>query len=226
MTVLTDVDVLGDVARRPVPPQVARAATGWWVLRAQAMDLVREQGLQTRASWRIVPLDGEPGENRLAVHGRATPAGALAGASSAVSRPWLCAVATIGDALEQQVGELFAQRRTLGVALDSLGNELLFALSRRVQDRHRAEARKQGLTVAGELRAGDPGPLQLQAQHTVLQLAGRPTSAWPRPAPLMMNPASPPPSCRAWARRCRCRPGRAVTTMPLARALHLVKNAA
>ena len=157
MTILTDVDVLRDVAAGRVPPQVARRDK-LVALRAQAMDLVREQGLlQTRASWRIVPLEGEPGE-----------AGSLCMDGQRLQAPWLvpssgrltavaCAVATIGDALEQHVGELFAQRRAaLGVALDSLGNELLFALSRRVQDRLWAEARQQGLTVAGELRAGDP----------------------------------------------------------------------
>ncbi|HMW22891.1 MAG TPA: hypothetical protein PKC59_05610 [Burkholderiaceae bacterium] len=188
MTVLTDVDVLRDVAAGRVPPQVARRDK-LVALRAQAMDLVREQGLlQTRASWRIVPLDGEPGE-----------AGSLCMDGQRLQAPWLvpssgrltavaCAVATIGDALEQHVGELFAQRRAaLGVALDSLGNELLFALSRRVQDRLWAEARKQGLTVAGELRAGDPG-LQLQAQHTVLQLAGAADIGVALTRTLMMNP--------------------------------------
>ena len=98
------------MCRRPVPPQVARRDK-LVALRAQAMDLVREQGLlQTRASWRIVPLS---------TASRAKPARGMDGQrlqapwlvpSSAVSRPWLARVATIGDALEQHVGELFAQR--------------------------------------------------------------------------------------------------------------------
>ncbi len=60
---------------------------------------------------------------------------------------------------------------SLALALDELGNELLFALSRRVQDRIVIEARKAQLTAAGELRAGDPG-LPLEAQAAVLRLAG------------------------------------------------------
>ncbi|MDE1950499.1 MAG: hypothetical protein KGI35_17915, partial [Burkholderiales bacterium] len=91
--------------------------------------------------------------------------------------------------LEHFVGTLFAQRRaSLAVMLDSLGNELLFALSRRVQDRILGEARRQGLTVAGELRAGDPG-LQLQAQRTVLQLAGAADIGINLTPTLMMQPA-------------------------------------
>jgi hypothetical protein len=188
MTVLTDVDVLRDVAAGRVPPQVARRDK-LVALRAQAMALVREHNLlQTRASWRIVALEGEPGE-----------AGWLCLDGQRLQAPWLvptsgqltavaCAVVTIGQALEQRVGELFAQRQaSLGVALDSLGNELLFAFSRRVQDRMWAEARKQGLTVAGELRAGDPG-LQLQAQHTVLKLAGAADIGVNLTSTMMMNP--------------------------------------
>ena len=47
---------------------------------------------------------------------------------------------TLGPALERRVTALFAERRmSLALALDKLGNELLFALSRRVagSDRHR-----------------------------------------------------------------------------------------
>ena len=55
-------------------------------------------------------------------------------------------------------------------ALDELGNAMLFALSRRVQDRIVIAARRQQLTAAGELRAGDPG-LPLQAQAAVHRLA-------------------------------------------------------
>jgi hypothetical protein len=82
-----------------------------------------------------------------------------------------CAVATLGQALTDRVAELFAQRRAaLAVALDSLGNELLFALARRVQDRILAETMRKHLTMAGELRPGDPG-LGLDAQAAVLRLA-------------------------------------------------------
>ena len=60
---------------------------------------------------------------------------------------------------------------SLALALDKLGNELLSALSRRVQDRIIIDARNAGLTAAGELRAGDPG-LPLSAQSAVYRLAG------------------------------------------------------
>jgi hypothetical protein len=66
---------------------------------------------------------------------------------------------------------LFAQRRaSLAMALDELGNELLFDISRRAQDRMQAEVNRSGLSMSGELRAGDPG-LALDAQGAVLRLA-------------------------------------------------------
>jgi hypothetical protein len=60
---------------------------------------------------------------------------------------------------------------SLALALDKLGNELLFALSRRVEDWIVVAARKAQLTAAGELRAGDPG-LPLEAQAAMQRLAG------------------------------------------------------
>jgi hypothetical protein len=82
-----------------------------------------------------------------------------------------CAVASLGQALTDRVAALFAQRRAaLALALDELGNELLFALTRRVQDRMLAQTLRKGLTMAGELRPGDPG-LALDAQGAVLRLA-------------------------------------------------------
>ena len=81
-------------------------------------------------------------------------------------------IITLGPALEQRVSALFAERRmSLALALDKLGNELLFALSRRVEDWIIIAARKAQLTVAGELRAGDPG-LPLEAQAAMQRLAG------------------------------------------------------
>lgn len=81
------------------------------------------------------------------------------------------AVCTLGPALERRTTALFAERRTsLALALDGVGNELAFVLSRLLQDRILAEARKRQLSAAGELRAGDPG-LPLAAQAAVLRLA-------------------------------------------------------
>ena len=56
------------------------------------------------------------------------------------------------------------------MALDELGNELVFAVSRRAQDRMLADAARRKLCMAGELRPGDPG-LALDAQAAVLRLA-------------------------------------------------------
>src|SRR6516164_5953503 len=81
------------------------------------------------------------------------------------------AVCTLGPALERRTTALFAERRTsLALALDGVGNELALVLSRLLQDRILAEARKRQLSAAGELRAGDPG-LPLAAQAAVLRLA-------------------------------------------------------
>jgi hypothetical protein len=185
---LDDVDVLREVERGRVPSAVARRAR-LVALRSEAIAMVRDDALlRARATWRIVPLEGEPGEaGRLCVDGRSIEAPWLVPASGRLSAVG-CAVATIGDALEHRVGALFTQRQaSLAVALDSLGNELLFALSRRVQDRLLNEARKQGLSVAGELRAGDPG-LQLSAQQTVLELAGAADIGVALTRTMMMNP--------------------------------------
>lgn len=56
------------------------------------------------------------------------------------------------------------------MALDALANEMLFAVIRRMQDRMLSECKRKRLTMAGELRAGDPG-LNLSAQAAVLRLA-------------------------------------------------------
>ena len=59
---------------------------------------------------------------------------------------------------------------SMALALDDVANDLLLAVSRRLQDRILLTARMQGLTMAGELRPGDPG-LSLNAQAGVLRLA-------------------------------------------------------
>lgn len=180
--------VLRDVEAGAVPAAVARR--GRLVdLRRQALALVRGEGLlDARASWRIAALRGEPGASgwleldggRLQAPWLVPESGQLTGVASAV--------ATLGDAIEQRIGRLFAARRaSLAVALDAVANELLFALSRRVQDRMLAAARRAGLCVAGELRAGDPG-LALDAQRTVLDLAGAEAIGVRLSSALMMQP--------------------------------------
>jgi len=139
--------------------------------RRDALDLVNRENLLNAAfCYRIVPLD-EPPSDVLRAAGETLDAVRLVpetGQLTAVA----VGVCTLGPALEQRATALFAERRvSLALALDELSNGILFALSRRVQDRIVIEARKQQLTTAGELRAGDPG-LPLQAQAAVQRLAG------------------------------------------------------
>lgn len=172
MPLLENADVIAEVMRGRVPAAVTRRDK-LIALRREALAMAAELDLvQARASWRVVPLEGLPGEaGWLCVDGELLQAPWLVPASGELTGV-ACAALTIGPRLEEQVSRLFDERKvSLAVALDSVGNELLFALSRRVQDRIFAGVRKQGLTMAGELRAGDPG-LSLSSQRIVLRLAG------------------------------------------------------
>jgi hypothetical protein len=142
--------------------------------RRDAIDLIeRETLLHAAFCYRIVALD-EPPSHVLRAGGEALDALRLVPKSGQLTALGV-GICTLGPALEQRVSVLFAERRmSLALALDRLGNELLSALSRRVQDRIVSEARKAGLTAAGELRAGDPG-LPMAAQTAVHRLAGADT---------------------------------------------------
>jgi hypothetical protein len=142
--------------------------------RREAIELIEQEDLIDPAySYRIVPLD-EPPRDRLRLGGEVLDAMRLVPESGQLTAV-AAAVCTLGMALERRTTALFAERRTsLALALDTVGNELLFALSRRLQDRILAEARRLQLSAAGELRAGDPG-LPLGAQATVLRLAAADT---------------------------------------------------
>lgn len=181
-------DVLGQVARSPVPARIARREK-LVALREEAMALVRAESLvEARGIWRMALLEGEPGA-----------AGWLCVDGEHLDAPWLvpesgrltavaCAVLTIGPAIDERIRTLFdARQASLALALDGVANEMVFALSRRVQDHLLATVRRDGLTVAGELRAGDPG-LALQAQSTVLKLAGAAAIGVDLTSTLMMRP--------------------------------------
>ncbi len=139
--------------------------------RRDAIELVeRENLLDAAYCYRIVPLD-EPPSDVLRAGGETLDALRLVPESGQLTAI-AAGICTLGPALERRTTALFAERRmSLALALDKLGNEFLFALSRRVQDRIVGEARKAKLTAAGELRAGDPG-LPLSAQAAVQRLAG------------------------------------------------------
>lgn len=138
--------------------------------RDEALDLARRERLVAGAySYAIVPLTAPAGPV-LHAGAEAFDAPRLVPESGELTA-LACAACTIGPRLEHRVSELFAERRrSLALALDRLGNALLLALCRLMQDRMLANAKRQGLTMAGELRAGDPG-LALDAQGAVLRLA-------------------------------------------------------
>ena len=138
-------------------------------LRARALELAREEGLgESGYALRIVALESED-EGTLTLEGETLFA------------PWLrpetgrltalgVGLATLGPALEQRVTQLFAEKKaTLALALDQLGNEFLFATAARLEVRLRMQAKRRGLSMAGELHPGDPG-LDLAAQANLMRL--------------------------------------------------------
>lgn len=166
MRVSRGFDILRSVA---AAPRAGMSATRLR-LRQQAVELVRAEQLADAAyCYDIVGLDA-PAADLLHARGETLHAPRLLPESGRLTA-LACAVCTLGPALETRIGTLFAERRaSLAMALDALGNELLMAISRRAQDRMLVDARRRGLTMAGELRAGDPG-LALDAQASVLRLA-------------------------------------------------------
>jgi len=170
MGTVRGIELLRRVQRAPAREGDGRGAPARARLREEALELAQREALVDAAyCWRVVALEA--------------PAGAhLHAGGERLHAPWLlpeageltalaCLVCTLGERLERRICELFAERRAaLALALDELGNELLFELARRAQDRLHARVRRGGLAMAGELRAGDPG-LALQAQPAVLRLA-------------------------------------------------------
>lgn len=162
----TGIDVLSTVAAQP-DGGGSRAR-----YRREALEIVEREGLlETAWSYRIVPLEADAVAGApLRLGGEALDAGRLIPDSGRLTALG-CAVCTIGPALERRVSALFAERRmSLALALDGVGNALLLELARRLQDGMQADARRRGLTMAGELRPGDPG-MGLDAQAAVLRLA-------------------------------------------------------
>jgi hypothetical protein len=166
MPAIHGINLVREVAAAPYTRRTLRSR-----FRNEALDLVeREKLIDPVYSYRIVPLDA-PQKDALHAGGETLDALRLVperGQLTAVAS----GVCTLGPALERRTNDLCAERRmSLALALDEVGNDLLFALSRRLQDRIVAEARRHGLSAAGELRAGDPG-LPLQAQAAVHRLCG------------------------------------------------------
>lgn len=138
---------------------------------SKAVEFAQERGLG-EAQWvfDVVALDETPSAN-LRVGGEVLHAPRLLPESGELSALAFGAC-TLGSTVSDHVAALFAERRiSLALALDRLGNEMLLEASRLLQDSILASVRRRGLTMAGELRPGDPG-LALNSQPTVLRLAG------------------------------------------------------
>jgi hypothetical protein len=159
--VLRQIDTAGGQARRPAADR----------LRRQALDFARERGLGRAACvFDVVALDAA--ENGvLSLRGESLHAPRLIPQSGELAALAFGAC-TLGAAISERVAALFGERRpALALALDALGNEMVTEASRRLQDLVLALVRRRGLTMAGELRPGDPG-LALAAQPAVLRFAG------------------------------------------------------
>lgn len=161
--------MLRDIAAAP-PLQGSGALRARF--RAEALALAgAEDFLQAAFTFNVVPLDAPADSDVLRAGGEAFDAPWMRPESGELTALGFIAC-TIGPGLEERVRGLFAERRaSLALALDSLGTELLLAVSRRSQDALMADVKRRGLTMAGELRPGDPG-LALETQSAVLRLAG------------------------------------------------------
>jgi hypothetical protein len=150
-----------------LPPAHARR-------RCAALALARDEGLVEAAySYRIVPLTAA-NDGRFELAGETLPAPWLVPESGQLTA-LACAVCTIGPRLDARIRDLFqARRAALALELDRLGNQLLAALNRVLQDRMHGDVRRRGLSMAGELRSGDPG-LGIETQPGVLRLAAADT---------------------------------------------------
>lgn len=139
-------------------------------LRRDALALIEAEELVCASySYAIVPLDKVAGET-LHAGGECLKAPQLLPESGELTALGV-GVCTLGPKVDARTTALFAQRKgSLALALDWVSSEMLFALGRRMQDRLLADTLKQGLSMAGELRAGDPG-LDISEQAAVLRLA-------------------------------------------------------
>jgi len=139
-------------------------------LRREALSMaLTEQLVEAAYSYRVVALEAPAGPS-LRAGGETFDASRLLPQTGTLTAVGALAC-TLGPKVEARVSRLFREKRAaLAAALDELANDLLFAASRIAEDHLLAACRRDGLSVSGELRAGDPG-LQLAAQPAVLQLA-------------------------------------------------------
>ena len=147
--------LLRDVASIPCADEALRQRGRY---RRDAIDLVEREICSTPPiAIASLPLD-EPPSDVLRAGGEALDALRLVPESGQLTAVGV-GVCTLGPALEQRASALFAERRmSLALALDKLGNELLFALSRRVQDRIVVEARNAAFDGGRRIAGGRSGP--------------------------------------------------------------------
>jgi hypothetical protein len=139
--------------------------------RTQAIDFVRAEGLgRAHVVHHIVELDAIDGDILVAGGERFHAPRMLPESGELTALAF--AAATLGPEIPARISALFAERRmSLAIAVDEIANRMLVEASRRLQDMVMAAVKRAGLTMAGELRPGDPG-LALAAQPAVLRLAG------------------------------------------------------
>ncbi|MDK9696046.1 MAG: hypothetical protein OEL76_06635 [Siculibacillus sp.] len=183
MARIRTLDVLAPVAATVVATGSITAR-----FRTEAIDLARAEGLgRATLVHRIVELDRIDDEV-LVAGGERFHAPRLLPESGELTALAFGA-ATLGRALPERVSALFAERRmSLGLALDAIGNLMLLEASRLLQDAVMAAVRRAGLTMAGELRPGDPG-LALEAQAAVVRLSGAATAGLGVTASSALHPA-------------------------------------
>jgi hypothetical protein len=138
--------------------------------RDQAIEMIEREALSRPAyGYRILPVQTvrgdaiDVGDTALDVPVLAAEIGGLKAVAAAAC--------TLGSVVQERISALFAtRRRSLGLALDTVANELLFRLADRAFATIRREARRAGLGIGIEASPGDPG-LPLDQQAGVLALA-------------------------------------------------------
>ena len=138
--------------------------------RQEALALVERDALvQPQFSFRILPVRGLRGET-IEVDNLTLEVPELSAESGELTAV-AAATCTLGGALEARVASLFgAGRPLLAMALDEVGNELLFRAADRTVARIWREARRQQLTTGAEIAPGDSG-MALDQQAALLALA-------------------------------------------------------
>ena len=168
MAAVLDTDIMHRLGAEGLP---SRAAAARARARGEALAMIKRENLAAPAmTSRIVPV-GRIAGVEIELDGVAVHAPGLAGAPGEL-RAVAAAVCTLGAAIERRVSALFAaRRRLLALALDDIGNEMLFRLADRSVARIRRRARLDGLESGIEASPGDAG-LPLDQQAFVLALAG------------------------------------------------------